>query len=363
MKLHIILAIESSCDETAASVVQDGQIVLSSVVASQIPLHARYGGVVPEIAARAHTEAILGVINQSLGDAFGKGSRFDQMKMIDVLAVTEKPGLTGSLLVGKSTAKALALVFNKPLIPVDHIMGHVYSNMLTKLETRNMKLETNENKKIQKNSNLDIISNFKFQISNFPLITLVASGGHTELILSRSHHNHAVISQTRDDAAGEAFDKVATLLNLSYPGGPSVSQAAITGDATIYPLPRGLSKSDSLDFSFSGLKTAVAQLVKHLQNDGVDINSVVPHIAASFQASVVDSLVSKTVQAAEKYQVSSIGLAGGVAANTALRSAMHDVCLKNGIDFYTPSLEFCTDNAAMIGAAAFHMWQTNNGIE
>ncbi len=337
IKLNNILAIESSCDETASSVVQCGRVVLSNIIASQIPLHARYGGVVPEIAARAHTEAILTVIDQALTNAFGGNDRNAQMKQIDAVAVTVGPGLTGSLLVGVSTAKTLALCFDKPLIPVNHILGHVYSNYL------------------QSEKSVAHIS--------FPTLTLVASGGHTELILSRSHIDHKIISQTRDDAAGEAFDKVAALLKLPYPGGPSVSASATLGNATKYPLPRGLSKSDSLDFSFSGLKTAVAQLVKKLQNEGVNMAEATPHVAASFQLSVVDSLVTKTLQAAKKYKVNTIGLAGGVAANLALRHTLSLACQKENLTLLIPHLDYCTDNAAMIGAAAHAIMITKSDFK
>jgi len=308
---YTILAIETSFDETAAAVIENGTLCYANIVSSQIPLHARFGGTIPEIAARAHVESILTVIEQALTKAYGAGDpRAFIRDHIDAIAVTVGPGLVGSLLVGVSTARSLAASLDKPLIPVNHMMGHLYSNALN--------------------------------ASNpypFPFLTLIASGGHTELILSQSHTNHQLLGQTRDDAAGEAFDKAAHLIGLSYPGGPAISRAAETGNASAYQLPRGMAKDKSLDFSFSGLKTALAQLIRDL--------------AASFQASVVDSLVQKTMAAADQYAVSQINLAGGVAANTTLRHALKEASERHHIPFATPDFEFCTDNAAMVGAAAY----------
>ncbi len=334
-----ILAIESSFDDTAVAVVVNGTHVLSSVLASQIPIHQRYGGVVPEIAARAHVEHIGAMIEHAVSKAFGPGDPRELIKeRIDYLAVTVNPGLLGSLLVGVSAAQTLALSLNKPLIPVNHIVGHIYSNFLVlsqKIEVKGQKLK---------------VKSAEYQ---FPFLTLVASGGHTQLILSTSHHDHRIISQTRDDAAGEAFDKAAQLLGLEYPGGPSVSVAAQSGDPTRYTLPRGLSKSDTLDFSFSGLKTALLQLTEQLKKDGVDIVLETPHLAASFQEAVVDSLVQKTVLALKHHPVKQLFLAGGVAANKALRAALERAAKDQNVPFSVPDYQYCTDNAAMVGAAAY----------
>ncbi len=339
MSYKTILAIETSCDETAAAVIEYGRICHANVVASQIPLHQRYGGVVPEIAARAHVEQIFPVIEQALHQSFGPGEAQELLaKHIDALAVTVGPGLVGSLLVGVATAKTLSATLNKPLIPVNHIMGHVYSNFLA----TSREIEVKSQKSKVKNDGYF-----------FPFLSLIVSGGHTELILSRSHQDHQLIGQTRDDAAGEAFDKAAHLLGLAYPGGPAISAAAQNGDPSAFTLPRGLSKEETLDFSFSGLKTALAQLILKLKADGKNITPLVPDLAASFQAAVVDSLVTKTFKAIEHTHVQYLMLGGGVAANTTLRSALEHKAKQQSITFSCPDLAFCTDNAAMVGAAAY----------
>jgi N6-L-threonylcarbamoyladenine synthase len=350
-----ILAIESSCDETSAAVVVNGCQILSCIVSSQIPIHQRFGGVVPEIAARAHVEQINTVIEQALCAAYPIiKPREALIKEIDYLAVTHGPGLIGSLLVGVNAAKTLSMVFNKPLIPVNHILGHVYSNFLqeqeNKCEMRNAKCKSIENTNY--NNSSDTLHS-AFCILHSPFITLVASGGHTDLILTKGHNNHQLIAHTRDDAAGEAFDKAAQLLSLSYPGGPSIAKSAINGNPEIYNLPRGLSKIHTLDFSFSGLKTALSQLINEKRKSNINIPTIAPDLASSFQESIIDSLVSKTVQAAIKYDVKNIFLAGGVAANTRLRTEFANTASLNNLIFHAPLIEYCTDNAAMIGAAAY----------
>ncbi len=324
-----ILAIESSCDETAAAIIRDGKL-LSSVVSSQIPLHQRFGGVVPEIAARAHVEQLLPVVEQALTQAFGKGDPRELIDQnIDAFAVTSGPGLVGSLLIGVSAARTLSLSFNKPLIPVHHIMGHAYSNFLKS----------------------DMVT------YPFPFLTLVASGGHTELIFSKSHADHKIISQTRDDAAGEAFDKAASILGLGYPGGPSIAKAALHGDLKRYVLPQGLRKEQTNDFSFSGVKTALLKLKNELVGQGLKLTDIQSDLAASFQHSVVTSLVTKTIQAAEQLSVEHIFLSGGVAANTALRESFEAAAKHHGLIFSVPEIQYCTDNAAMIAAAAYAVTQ------
>lgn len=343
-----ILSIETSFDDTAASVVRNGTAVLSNVLSSQIPLHARYGGVIPEIAARAHTESMTMVISNALTEAWPSEDPRQSLKTnIDMIAVTHGPGLIGSLLVGVSTARSLAYTFNKPLIPVHHILGHVYSNFLVPDQEATVK---SEKLKVESSSALDIRHS---SFSLFPFLTLVASGGHTELILSTSHHHHTIIARTRDDAAGEAFDKAAALLDLPYPGGPSISASALQGDPQKYALPRGMHTKTSLDFSFSGLKTALAQLIQKLRLENVDTAQAAPDLAASFQASVVESLVSKTMRAAAKYNVRHVALAGGVAANNSLRKSLQKASREQHLPCFVPDFAYCTDNAAMIGAAAY----------
>lgn len=307
-----IMGIESSCDETAVSIVKNGREIISNVVASQIESHKRFGGVVPEIASRHHVEQLTMVLEEAMEKA-----EMDFSK-IDAIAVTEGPGLVGALLIGVNAAKALAFAQNKPLVGVHHIAGHIYANHLVK----EMK---------------------------FPLLALVVSGGHTELVYMKEHGHFEVIGETRDDAAGEAFDKVARTLNLPYPGGPQIDRLAQEGEATI-DLPRAWLEEGSYDFSFSGLKSAVINTVHNAEQRG---ETIVPaNLAASFQQSVIDVLVTKTVRATKEYKVNQVVLAGGVAANKGLRSALEKAFGNNSeIELVIPPLSLCTDNAAMVAAA------------
>lgn len=318
-KDYTILGIETSCDETAAAIVKNGREVLANVVSSQIKSHAKFGGVVPEIASRQHTEQITYVLKE----AFEKANcTWDD---IDAIAVTEGPGLIGALLVGINAAKALAFAKNKPLINVHHIAGHIYANRL--------------------------ITEFEF-----PLLALIVSGGHTELIVMRDHGEYELIGGTLDDAAGEAFDKVARTLNLPYPGGPHIDRLAQKADATI-DFPRAWLEEGSFDFSFSGLKSAVINYVHNEKQRGHDID--VANIAASFQASVVDVLTEKTFQAAQQYGVKQVIVAGGVAANKGLRKRMTKKFQDTEIPVFFPPIELCTDNAAMIAAAGSILYEKN----
>jgi N6-L-threonylcarbamoyladenine synthase len=315
-----ILAIETSCDETAAAVIADGTKILSNVVASQTDLHARYGGVFPEVASRQHVEVIHAVVEEAMRLAH---LGFDDL---DCVAVTRGPGLVGSLLVGMNMAKGLAVSRNLPLMGINHIEGHIYSLWLTD-ETPNIR---------------------------FPLITLVVSGGHTDLYLMTDHGRYRLLGATLDDAAGEAFDKVGRLLGLPYPGGPAIDKASEHGSATTFRFPRALmdkstESTHGYDFSFSGLKTAVMrQTSQYHSTDAMPVAD----LAAGFQAAVVESLVEKTAAAAEEFEVTAVHIAGGVSANRALRAAMR---ARLDIPVRFPPMALCTDNAAMIGAAAhFH---------
>jgi N6-L-threonylcarbamoyladenine synthase len=310
-KETLILGIETSCDETAAAIVKNGNQVISSVVATQIESHKRFGGVVPEIASRHHVEQITLVIEEAMKEA---ALSWDEL---DGIAVTQGPGLVGALLVGINAAKALAFAHGLPLIPVHHISGHIYANRLV--------------------ADLE-----------FPLLALIVSGGHTELILMKEHGHYEVIGETRDDAAGEAYDKVARTLSLPYPGGPQMDRLAQEGKDTLH-FPRAWLEPDSYDFSFSGLKSAVINTMHNAEQRG---ETYPPEdVAASFQASVVEVLVHKTMRAAEAYQVKQLLLAGGVAANKGLRTALEAATQKVGLPFVVPPLNLCTDNAAMIAAA------------
>ncbi len=304
-----ILAIETSCDETAAAIVKKNQ-VLSNVIASQIEMHAKFGGVIPEFAARAHVEAILPIIQEALFQA--------NVKLPNAIAVTNRPGLIGALSVGVSAAKALAMAWQIPLIAVHHIEGHILSPWANRPS----------DKPIQ-----------------YPNITLVVSGGHTELLHCPKPGEYKLIAETLDDAAGEAFDKGARLLGLGYPGGRAIQEAAKEGNPKRYPLPRALPK-DIHKFSFSGLKTAMLRLV---QTEGGNIN--VADAAASLQLAIVDSLYKKAIQAAELYDVKSLCLVGGVSANELLRETLKINCERRNFEFAVPDFEYCTDNAAMIGIA------------
>ena len=309
---QLILGIETSCDETAAAVIKNGREILSNVVASQIESHKRFGGVVPEIASRHHVEAITLVVEEALEKA---EISWDDL---DGIAVTEGPGLVGALLIGVNAAKALAFAHGIPLINVHHIAGHIYANR--------------------------ILTEF-----SFPLLSLVVSGGHTELVLMKEHGSFEVIGETRDDAAGEAYDKVARTLKLPYPGGPHIDRLAHEGKPSV-KLPRAWLEEDSYDFSFSGLKSAVINTLHNASQKG---ETIAPEdLACSFQESVIDVLVTKTVKAANEYQVKQVLLAGGVAANKGLRTRLEEAFSDNqDVELIIPPLYLCTDNAAMIAAA------------
>ena len=309
----IVLGIESSCDETAAAVVKDGKKILSNVVSSQIDFHKKYGGVVPEIASRSHVESIVTVIKEALEEA---ELTLDE---IEGISVTQGPGLVGSLVIGISIAKSIAYVKKLPLIGINHLEGHLHAIFLEE-------------------ANLE-----------FPFIGLVVSGGHTNLYQVKAMGNYKFLGQTRDDAAGEAFDKVAKLLGLGYPGGVIIDKMAKEGDATAIKFPRAIIAKDSFDFSFSGIKTAVLYYVKRQETE---INGGhIKDIVASFQEAVVDVLVTKVLQAAKKYKADKVVLAGGVAANTRLREKMVAQATVEDIRVFIPSPHLCTDNAAMIAAA------------
>ncbi len=310
-KDQYIMGIETSCDETAVAIIKNGREIVANVVASQIESHKRFGGVVPEIASRHHVEQLTIVLEEALLKAN------IEFKDIDAIAVTEGPGLVGALLIGVNAAKALAFAHGIPLVPVHHIAGHIYANR--------------------------IVTEMKF-----PLLSLVVSGGHTELVYMKEHGHFEVIGETRDDAAGEAYDKVARTLNLPYPGGPHIDRMAEAGEATI-PLPRAWLEEDSYDFSFSGLKSAVINTVHNAEQRG---ETVVPeNLAASFQESVIDVLVTKTLKATKEYDVQQVLLAGGVAANKGLRTRLEEVFSTEEAELVIPPLYLCTDNAAMIAAA------------
>lgn len=306
-----ILGIETSCDETAVAIVKNGREIVSNTVASQIESHKRFGGVVPEIASRHHVEQMTIVLEEAFNEA---NVTWDD---INAIAVTEGPGLVGALLVGVNAAKALAFAKQKPLIGVHHIAGHIYANRLEK----------------------------EFE---FPLLALIVSGGHTELVLMKDHGHYELIGETRDDAAGEAFDKVARMLDLPYPGGPQIDRLAAEGEETI-DFPRAWLEEGSYDFSFSGLKSAVINKIHNAEQRGEDLKKA--DIAASFQASVIDVLTKKTSRAAKEYQVKQVIVAGGVAANKGLRSALESEFTDLNIPLLIPPLSLCTDNAAMIAAA------------
>lgn len=311
MKETYILGIESSCDETAVAIVKNGTNLISNVVASQIETHKQFGGVVPEVASRQHVEKITYVIEEAIEKA---EVTWDD---ISAIAVTEGPGLVGALLVGINAAKALAFIKQKPLIGVHHIAGHIYANRLEK----------------------------EF---DFPLLSLIVSGGHTELVLMRDHGQYEVLGETLDDAAGEAYDKVARVLNLPYPGGPEIDKLARQGKANI-EFPKAMINEDHFNFSFSGIKSAVLNYVhNHKQKNQLVDNA---DVAASFQAAVVDVLVEKTYRAAVQYGVKQVIVAGGVAANSALRKKMSEEFTNLDIPVLIPPLKLCTDNAAMIAAA------------
>lgn len=311
----LILGIESSCDDTAAAVLKEN-VLLSSVLTSQDTIHSKFGGVVPELASRKHLQAIHPVVQTALQRA---GIEFSEVQLI---AATRGPGLIGSLLVGYSYAKALSYVNRLPLIGVDHMAGHILSVFLGGQEPA------------------------------FPYIALIVSGGTSSIFLAKSHTEFQLLGRTRDDAAGEAFDKVAKLLELGYPGGPQVAKRAAQGDCRAIGFPRAWLDENSLDFSFSGVKTAVLNHVRQQQSKGLDLR--VEDICASFQEAVVEVLVSKTLLAARQYNIETVVIGGGVSANARLRQVFAGCCREAGLAFYAPEPSFCTDNAAMIGLAGLH---------
>lgn len=317
----LILGIETSCDETSAAVVKDGREIVSSIILSQDALHRQFGGVVPEIACRAHLESIIGIVNNALSDAKV------QLAEIDAIAVVNTPGLIGALLIGVTAAKTLCMALDVPLLAINHLHAHIYAN------------------------------NLEHENIPYPTISLVVSGGHTTLFLSESETKHTPLGWTIDDAAGEAFDKVSKILGLGYPGGPVIDKLARCGNRRAVTFPRAHLEKDSLDFSFSGLKTAVLYYCR-----GQDVRtygSKIPSgqeaadVAASFQEAVVDVLIDKTVLASRMYNVRGIALGGGVAANSRLRQRLQEVSKEIGIPVYCPSPKLCTDNAAMVAGLAY----------
>jgi N6-L-threonylcarbamoyladenine synthase len=322
-KEMLVLGIETSCDETSAAVVKGGTRLLSNVISSQMDVHRKFGGVVPEVASRRHVERITLIMQKALEQA--KVS----IKDLNAIAVTQGPGLVGALLIGVSAAKALSFATGIPLVGVHHIAGHIYANHLVK------PLE-------------------------FPLVALVVSGGHTELIYMEGHNRYERLGRTRDDAAGEAFDKVARLMNLPYPGGPHIDRLAAQGNPS-YDLPRAWLEADSLDFSFSGLKSAVMNLIHNASQRKEAIREA--DLAASFQEAVLDVLVEKSLRAVKMTGVKRLVLAGGVSANSGLRVRLHQRCEREQIELMIPPLELCTDNAAMIAAAGTYQFLDGNFAE
>ena len=314
-----ILGIETSCDETAAAVVTDGIEIRSNIVASQIKLHAKYGGIVPELASRKHVEAINYIVDQALNEA---GVRFDELAAI---AVTNRPGLIGALLVGVAAAKSLAYCQDLPLLGINHIEGHIYANFM------------------------------EHQALPFPHVCLTVSGGHTQLVEVQEGWRYEILGTTQDDAAGEAYDKVAQYLGLGFPGGKIIDDLAKEGDHTAIQFPRPMLDRDNYEFSFSGIKTAVRFFVEKAK--GAGILPPIADIAASFQAAVVDVLVGKTIRAAEAKNAKAITLTGGVAANRQLRQSMLDAGNEIGAEVYYPPIQLCTDNGAMIAGVAYHKYQ------
>lgn len=314
----VIMAIESSCDETACAIIKNGKEICANVVSTQIKIHEKFGGVVPEVASRKHLEYIDVVIEEALEES---GYSFDDM---DAIAVTEGPGLIGALLVGLSTAKGLAYALEKPLIGVHHIEGHIYANFLA-------------------NDNIEL-----------PCICLVVSGGHTNIVKIAAHGHYEILGQTVDDAAGEAYDKVARAIGLGYPGGPKIDKLAKEGNAKAIAFPRA-KLDEPLNFSFSGLKSAVLNYLNQAEMKNEDINRA--DVAASFQEAVVDVLVDHTIDAMKENGIKTLLLAGGVSANSRIRERFEGICESEGYSLFYPPLSLCTDNAAMIGAAAAYKYE------
>ena len=317
-----ILAIESSCDETAAAVVENGRNVISSVVASQVEEHKLYGGVVPEIASRRHAEAIVPVVRQALEEAN------ISLDGIDAIAVTYAPGLIGALLVGVNFAKGLSLSTGKPLVPTHHLRSHIASNYI---------------------SNPDLKP---------PFLCLVVSGGHSHIVMVEDYTKMKIIGKTRDDAAGEAFDKAARTMGMSYPGGIELDKVAEDGDPFAFKLPRPVVHDAPYDFSFSGLKTAVINLIHNSAQKGIELNK--PDVCASFRYAVVDCLVTNFLKAAEDYGVNQLVIAGGVSANSLLRGTLREKCDERGYEFYMPDKSLCGDNAAMVGSQGYYEFLSGN---
>lgn len=312
----LVLGIETSCDETAASVVRNGRNVLSNVISSQIPLHTIYGGVVPEIASRKHVEKINPVIKKALEEANVT------LEDIDVIGVTYGPGLVGALLVGVAEAKALSYAAKKPLVGVHHIEGHVSANFI------------------------------KYPELEPPFLCLIVSGGHSHIVIVKDYAEFEILGKTRDDAAGEAFDKIARAIGLGYPGGPKIDSLAKSGNKHAIEFPRANIEGAPYDFSFSGLKSSVLNYLNSAEMKNEKINKA--DVAASFQEAVVDVLVRKTILAAKDYSIDKLALAGGVASNSALREAMRKACADNNLELFYPDPILCTDNAAMIASAAYY---------
>ena len=312
----LILGLESSCDETAAAVIKNGRTVLSNVISSQIDIHKEYGGVVPEIASRKHIERINTVIEEALKEA-GVG-----LKDLDAIGVTYGPGLVGALLVGVAEAKAICFAADIPLVGVHHIEGHVSANYI-------------ENKDLEP-----------------PFLCLIVSGGHTHLVVVKDYGEFEILGRTRDDAAGEAFDKVARAIGLGYPGGPKIDKLSKEGNPDAITFPKTKIEDAPYDFSFSGLKSAVLNYINKAKMMNEEFNPA--DLAASFQKNVVDTLTEKTIHAAKELHINKVAIAGGVASNSTLRNSMEEACRKEGLRFYHPSPIFCTDNGAMIGVAAYY---------
>lgn len=362
-----ILAIETSCDETSVAIVSDGPKILALETVSQIPIHRKYGGVVPEIASRNHTLAILDLLEKTIQAVFKKEKFQNAMKKIDALAVTTGPGLIGSLLVGINTAKTFGFLAQKPIYPINHLEGHIYANWINPVgESPNIKAQSSKSRHSESELVEDEESQWDPSVASlpqdddpkiqFPAICLIVSGGHTMLVKMTDHRKYQILGSTLDDAAGEAFDKVAKLLKLSYPGGPEIEKRAKLGDPKTYNLPIPMQKDSSLNFSFAGLKTAVLYLTRKTSN--LKIND----LCANFQDVLIESLILKSLKAVKIHKPKSFLLSGGVINNQILRKKFEKRFKKNfpNLPIYFPPKSLCTDNAAMIGAAAyFHSLKTS----